>query len=281
MGVFYSTESGPPTDEAALKADPEIDLSRDLAALKQYAPQHNPLGTIPWITVGSLPNASYAGRSGHTVTRSALHRLRRPLPADGRRHGVPRQQQPDLHARRALLQVRRHAGERALRASPVRHLPRPVRLRAQLERPGHHGLRLRQHATSATSINYQESLGRVPNNRYQTTWAFFAQDTWKVHRRLTLDLGLRFYKWNPPLNGGGEASAFTYERYDPTWGGKPPVLFRPTSTAQGRRALNPLTSEILPVDLYRVDRAGHGLHLHASPITPADSLQDQWHRDPR
>ncbi len=71
--------------------------------------------------------------------------------------------------------------------------------------------------------NYQETLGRVPNNRYQTTWAFFVQDTWKVHRRLTLDLGLRFYKWNPPLNGGGEASAFTFDRYDKTWGGKPPA----------------------------------------------------------
>src|SRR5205814_4509133 len=93
---------------------------------------------------------------------------------------------------------------------------------------------------------YGEQLGRVPNNRYQTTWAFFVQDSWKVHRRLTMDIGLRIYKWSPPLNGGGEASAFTFERYDPTWGGHPPVLFKPVSTAQGRGAQNPLTGEILP-----------------------------------
>ena len=127
-------------------------------------------------------------------------------------------------------------------------------------------------------FNYQESLGRVPNNRYQTTWAFFAQDTWKVHRRVTLDIGLRFYKWTPPLNGGGEASAFTYERYDPTWGGKPPVLFQPTSTAQGRRALNPLNQQILPANFIGLIVPGTG-YTCGEPDHAAESLQDQWHRD--
>jgi hypothetical protein len=34
-------------------------------------------------------------------------------------------------------------------------------------------------------------LGRTPNNPYQTTWAWFVLDTWKVHHRVTLDIGLR------------------------------------------------------------------------------------------
>ncbi len=80
---------------------------------------------------------------------------------------------------------------------------------------------------------YQEQLGRVGQNRVTNTWAFFAQDTWKLNRRVTLDIGMRFYKWAPPLRPSGEQSYFSFERYDPTWGGKPPVLFRPTLNAQG------------------------------------------------
>ena len=63
---------------------------------------------------------------------------------------------------------------------------------------------------------------------------------------MTLDLGLRFYKWNHPLSNTGEASAFTFERFDPAWGGKPPVLFEPVLVGGARRARNPLTGEILP-----------------------------------
>ena len=53
--------------------------------------------------------------------------------------------------------------------------------------------------------SYTESMGRVPDNRWQTTWAFFAQDTWKVHRKLTMDIGLRFYKWDYPYSPTGES----------------------------------------------------------------------------
>jgi hypothetical protein len=35
------------------------------------------------------------------------------------------------------------------------------------------------------------------------------------------------------------------ERFDPKWGGNPPVLFRPVTTAQGRRAVNPINGQIL------------------------------------
>ena len=54
------------------------------------------------------------------------------------------------------------------------------------------------------------------------------------------------YKWDHPLQGGGEASIFSFERFDPTWGGKAPVLFRPVTTPQGRRGQNPLTGEVVP-----------------------------------
>ena len=90
---------------------------------------------------------------------------------------------------------------------------------------------------------YTEGLGRPAQFARKNTWAFFAQDTWKVTRRLTMDIGMRVY-WSPwALQSNPEASAFSFERYDPK---KVPTLFRPVATAAGRRALNPLTGEILP-----------------------------------
>lgn len=40
---------------------------------------------------------------------------------------------------------------------------------------------------------YTESMGRVGDNRRQNTWAWFVQDTWRLNRKLTVDVGLRMY----------------------------------------------------------------------------------------
>jgi hypothetical protein len=94
--------------------------------------------------------------------------------------------------------------------------------------------------------SYLESLGRVPDDRRQKTWAFFGQDTFKVNRNLTFDVGLRVYKWGAPVAMAGEGSGFTFERFDPTWGGNPPILFRPVLVNGQRRGQNPRTGEIVP-----------------------------------
>jgi hypothetical protein len=109
-------------------------------------------------------------------------------------------------------------------------------------------------------------MGRVPDNFYQSTWSWFVQDTWKARRNLTIDVGLRMYRWGYPLWGGGEASAFSFGRFDPKWGGKPPVLYSPVSTGSGRRAKNPLTGEILPATYIGLMVPGTG--NTCGPITP-------------
>ena len=116
--------------------------------------------------------------------------------------------------------------------------------------------------------DYSESLGRRPDDRRQKTWAWFAMDTWKASRKLTVDYGLRMYKWGPPVSMSGEASAFSFERFDPTWGGNPPVLFRPVTSGGQRRAQNPLTGEILPATYIGLIVPGTG--FTCGVITPAN-----------
>jgi hypothetical protein len=80
------------------------------------------------------------------------------------------------------------------------------------------------------------------------------------------------YKWAPPLQGGanngGGASEFSFERFDPKWGGKPPVLYQPTLSGGARRALNPLTGEILQAPFIGLMVPGTGLAAGRSPTTP-------------
>jgi hypothetical protein len=86
------------------------------------------------------------------------------------------------------------------------------------------------------------------------------QDTWKITPKLTMDYGLRMYKWGQNKQAGGEASAFALERFDPTWGGNPPVFFRPVLQGTARRAQNPRTGEILPATFIGLIVPGTGFN---------------------
>jgi hypothetical protein len=119
--------------------------------------------------------------------------------------------------------------------------------------------------------SYTESMGRPGDDRRQTTYAWYAQDTWRLHHALTMDLGLRMYKSDRPRHIVGESSVFSLERFDPRWGGNPPVLFRPISTSLGRRGVNPLTGEIVPVTF--IGQIVPGTGYSCGVITPTTPCQ--------
>ncbi|MFN0105291.1 MAG: hypothetical protein ACKV2U_24790 [Bryobacteraceae bacterium] len=84
---------------------------------------------------------------------------------------------------------------------------------------------------------------------------WFAQDNWKVNRKLTLDLGVRFY-WIPPItDADGLVSGFDPARYSAA---KQPRLITP-AIVQGRRVgVNPVNGDVFNATLIGAIAPGAG-----------------------
>ena len=91
---------------------------------------------------------------------------------------------------------------------------------------------------------YQESNGHPSAHAlfYNTEW--YAQDNWRLKRNFTIDAGVRFYYITPTSSDGDQVAQFEPGEFAP---GSAPLLFQPISTPQGRRAVNPVTGEVLPL----------------------------------
>ena len=90
---------------------------------------------------------------------------------------------------------------------------------------------------------YVESDGHPSAHGQFLITEWYAQDSWRVKRNLTLDAGVRFYYMTPTRSEGDQVSAFEPGSWN---SGQAPLLYQPVSTPDGRRARNPLTGEILP-----------------------------------
>ena len=244
-GFSDQVEDGPPGSDEALRGIQRSTYPQ-IARLGQFASRHNPLNLIPVVRFGALPSGSGTSDCGGnqvTPCSDIFYDGRWPITGD------------DINFNLAV-NLTHTRGSHTYKMG----LMREDELFGQA-RSGVFGGEFNfahdnndplstQYAFSNAVLGhvfrYTESMGRVPDDRRQRAWAWFVQDTWKVNPKLTLDIGVRMYRWANPLTMAGEASAFSFERFDPRWGGNPPVLFRPVTTAQGRRAQNPINGQILP-----------------------------------
>jgi hypothetical protein len=261
-GVFDSAEDGPPENAQEL-AKLQRSSFPALANLPQFAPMHNPLNVIPRAMWGNfqssgnndwIPNINYDGRFPLTGKDSAINaaaNLTHTRGAHTFKMGFMRERENFGQARSGTF-----GGE--------------FNFQNDTANPNNSGFAF-SNAFLGQVTTYTESMGRPGDHRRQTTFAWFAQDTWKPHSTLTVDLGLRMYKSDRPRHTLGESSIFSFERFDPRWGGSPPVLFRPITTASGRRGVNPLTGEIVPATFIGqiVPRTGYTCGV----ITPTSPCQ--------
>ncbi|HJZ97381.1 MAG TPA: TonB-dependent receptor [Candidatus Solibacter sp.] len=90
---------------------------------------------------------------------------------------------------------------------------------------------------------YTESSNRYPMYEYNTTIEWYLQDSWKVSRKLTLDLGLR-WGWGTPWHGPVyQEAAFVPSTFNFSQVVK---LIQPTLSGGKRLGLDPYTGAILP-----------------------------------
>jgi Carboxypeptidase regulatory-like domain/TonB-dependent Receptor Plug Domain len=105
-------------------------------------------------------------------------------------------------------------------------------------------------ALTGAVTQYTESIASPRANGRFTNVEFFAQDNWRLARRVTLDAGVRFYYIGPTLSKGQQVGNF-----DPsTWSAsKAPQLYQPAIVNGVRVAQNPVTGETLnPVFIGRI-----------------------------
>jgi hypothetical protein len=91
--------------------------------------------------------------------------------------------------------------------------------------------------------SYTESNIRYGANMRQTLVEWFAQDSWKLTRRLSIDYGVR-WTWANEMhpNNPGQQSVFMRNLYTP---GTAPPLYAPVTQNGVKYAQNPLTGELL------------------------------------
>jgi hypothetical protein len=118
---------------------------------------------------------------------------------------------------------------------------------------------------------YTESDGHPSAHGQFFISEWYAQDSWRVKRNLTLDAGVRFYYMTPTQSEGDRVAAFSPADWS---GAQAPRLYLPVSTPDGRRARNPLTGDILPAVYIGRLVPGSGNFINGMQVydgTPQDS----------
>jgi len=171
-GKFYSTEMGPPEDDAALKGI-QRSTYQALAGVGQWASVWNPLGLIPTAQFGTtrnsdtglqnntdlIPNVTYDGRWPITGADTALNIATSITHTRGThtyKAGIMRERELFIQARSGIF-----AGEFSFANDGADPLNTGFA----------YANAFIGHVTS-----YTESMGKPPDDRTQNTWAWFVQE---------------------------------------------------------------------------------------------------------
>jgi outer membrane receptor protein involved in Fe transport len=113
--------------------------------------------------------------------------------------------------------------------------------------------------------SYTESSNLIYRHYRLGNIEWFAQDNWKVTRKLTLDLGVRFY-WIPPTyDTENLLSGFDTAHFNPA---KQPKLITPALVGGRRVGVNPITGEVFNTTVIGAIAPGTGDPSNGM-VTPA------------
>jgi hypothetical protein len=125
--------------------------------------------------------------------------------------------------------------------------------------------------------SYSESSGMTDGRAQIWTVEWFAQDSWRVNRRLNLDLGVRFYKFIPWRLRDDEGAALSLQRYDPASVAR---LYEPVLQNGQRVALNPITGQTAPAPMIGAFVPDSGDRLSGTVLGSDDSYPSGFRESP-
>ncbi|HWB84961.1 MAG TPA: carboxypeptidase regulatory-like domain-containing protein [Bryobacteraceae bacterium] len=114
-------------------------------------------------------------------------------------------------------------------------------------------------ALTGTFNRYQEASARPDPVMLANTIEWFAQDTWKVSRRLTLDYGLRFSIIQPWGEAANTMTELVPSLFDPSQAVK---LIRPAIVNGARVGVSPVNGQVYPAALIGAYAPGSGNFLN-------------------
>jgi hypothetical protein len=235
----------------------------------QLYPASNPLGLMPETNYGGIPSAPFNSLDGRTPQRGSDERL-----------SVVENLSwiKSTHNFKFGAYIERNWSSEGRRSSPSGSFAG----RFDFSRDPNNSFDANWPFATAMLGNYRSYVESTSVSRdlwAQTLVEWYAQDTWKVTRRLTIDYGLRFswftpwYSWDE-----GVSAAFSFGRYDPK---KAPVFYTPVRNAGGQRvARNPITGDLAPAVFIGAFVPGsgdpaNGMVLHNDSTYPRGFIENE------
>ncbi len=227
VAAHHNTENGPPRSQEDID---KLSRSKLGMTLPQLYPQNNPFDLIPWASFGGVPSAAAFSTDSRFPVAGAdtVFTFTENLSWVRGGHTM----KFGFFAERD----RNYEGERGT-------FPGSFSFARDVNNPNDSNWAY-SNALLGNFTSYSESTTRPGTQSRAGIFEWYAQDNWKVTRRLTLDYGVRLTTYIPYWQADGNAAAFSVERFQAT---DEVTLFQPFKDTAGKRvARNPLTGELAP-----------------------------------
>jgi len=234
VGVNWSHQYTSPLDQASQDAN---DRTNVLPSFRQFFPQANPLNSMPQATfAGGLPSLNNNTIGSFNVeSRWPFFGFNRLWNFSGNLTKVA-----STHNIKTGLFVERTTRP-AQRSSTFNG---SLSFNADGSNPLNTNVGFANALLGAVT-QYEESNGHPSAHGLFMNTEWYVQDNWRVRRNFTIDAGVRFYYITPTKSDGDKVAQFEPGLWS---AGQAPQLFQPISVpGVGRRAVNPVTGEILPL----------------------------------